>query len=112
MTLFTTIVQVGDVISDEFLPGLLVGLFIGSCIGTLAMALVAAGSGQRFPHPPGEVQRAAGEASPSKQAWEESSPRVDLLLDLHDMDRYADLPVTDGDIEQEMKAPVRARPSE
>jgi hypothetical protein len=38
-----------DVMSNTFLAGILVGLLMGGFIGTLAIALVAAGSAQRFP---------------------------------------------------------------
>ena len=38
-----------DVMSNTFLAGILVGLLMGGFIGTLAIALVAAGSTQRFP---------------------------------------------------------------
>jgi hypothetical protein len=37
------------VMTDSFLAGILVGLFLGGFIGILAVALVAAGSAQRSP---------------------------------------------------------------
>ena len=76
--------------SDNFLAGLLVGLFIGGFIGTLAVALVAAGSEQRFPRALGEVAWAAGAASLSGETETESSMHVDLLPDLREVPRYED----------------------
>ncbi|MGH2595259.1 MAG: hypothetical protein ACRDH7_04770 [Actinomycetota bacterium] len=57
-------------LGEGFLAGLLFGLLAGGLIGLLAVALVMAGSGR------------------GPRAGRESSMRVDLLLDLHETDRY------------------------
>ena len=96
--------------SGSFVAGLLAGLFAGGVLGTLFVAIIAAGSDRRLlDH---QWQDAgwtvAGAARPSARAWAESSMRIDLLLGIRDADRYMDLPVADvDDIEQEMRELVR-----
>jgi hypothetical protein len=77
--------------NDNLLTGLLVGLLIGGFIGTFAMALVAAGSEQRFTRALEGGSGAASTASPSRPTWTESSMRVDLLLDLGEVPPRAEL---------------------
>jgi hypothetical protein len=94
--------------SEGFLAGLLVGLLAGGSIAILAVALVTVGSDRGLIRPSRESPWVAGATSPSAQTWVESSMRIDLLLDLHDADRYAKrLAAHADDIEQEMRELVR-----
>lgn len=93
--------------NGNFLAGVLVGLFVGGVIGTLAMAMVAAGSEQRFTRALVEVAWARP-ASPSGQTWGESSMRVDLLADRRGARRRVVQPSAEvDDIDQELRALVR-----
>jgi hypothetical protein len=75
--------------NGDLLGGLVVGIFIGGVVGTLLMAVVAAGSRERPTRAPREATwasapRAAATASPSERMPSRSSMRVDLLLDLEE----------------------------
>jgi hypothetical protein len=74
--------------SDGLLVGLMVGLFAGGLIGALGMAIVSAGSGQRFSREPGKRPATADTVSGSARATARSSTGVDLPRDLRETERH------------------------
>lgn len=98
-------VESEDVMNGSFVAGLSTGLLAGGVIGIFTVALVTAGSNRRFLRAHVE-DHSLSAASPLAGARVESSMRIDLLLDLNQVDRYVKRSVAD-DIEQEMKELVR-----
>jgi hypothetical protein len=95
--------------NGSFIAGLSTGLLAGGVIGIFTVALVTAGSNRRFLRARVEDHSLSAE-SPLAGARVESSMRIDLLLDLNQVDRYVKRSVAD-DIEQEMKELVRRFPT-
>ena len=95
--------------SGSFAAGLLAGLVAGGVLGTLFVAIIAAGSDRRLlDHHGQDAWWTAGAPRPSARAWAESSMRIDLLLGMHNAKRNLKQPVADvDDIEQEMRELVR-----
>jgi hypothetical protein len=90
--------------NDDVLAGLVVGLFVGGVLGAFGMALIATGSRQRLPP---AIARDAERDDASGQGWAESSLRVDLLVDLGEVDSSGSPVAEAEDIDQEMQELMR-----
>lgn len=93
--------------SDELLV-LMIGLLVGGCIGTLALAFVLAGSDRRHPRAPEPRWATAAHPAAPVSVTSTSFMRVDLLHALHDTNPFMGPSSVDAsDLDMELQLLLR-----